>query len=174
MEATAKPASSVAWQPQPQLSRQGEAAATAAHPPPLAEPEQSSDVEGAEVPTRSADKLTRVSLSDPIDQFSRSASALDEPGAPPQLSASKARRSLLGELLTNALKEDSSVLLDDDTSGGLRNHFTLEELEAEAMAAAAEEQRNADAARKSKEHAERCEDISEGRWPEPRRQNASV
>ena len=136
----------------------------------LAEPEQSSDVQ-AEVPTGLPDKLTRGSLSDLIDRFSWSANAVDEPRGPPtSLSASQAKSSLLGELLKEALEEDSTALLDDDTSGGLRNHFTLEELEAEAIGPAAVEEQP----RKSKEHAERCEDISEGRRHEARRHRVSA
>ena len=136
----------------------------------LAEPEQSSDVQ-AEVSTGSPDKLTKGSLSDLIDRFSWSANAVDEPRGPPtSLSASQAKSSLLGELLKEALEEDSTALLDDDTSGGLRNHFTLEELEAEAIGPAAVEEQP----RKSKEHAERCEDISEGRRHEARRHRVSA
>ena len=151
---------------------QDEATAGAVRPPALAlaEPEQSSDVQ-AEVPTGLPDKLTKGSLSDLIDRFSWSANAVDEPRGPPtSLSASQAKSSLLGELLKEALEEDSTALLDDDTSGGLRNHFTLEELEAEAIGPAAVEEQP----RKSKEHAERCEDISEGRRHEARRHRVSA
>lgn len=174
---TVQPASSNSWQRQRQRqpTMQDEATSGAVRPTALAEREQqSADVE-AEVPTGSPNQGTQACLSELVEQFSRSASALEEPHeTPPSLSTSQARSSLLGELLAEALKQDSTALLDDDTSGGLRNHFTLEELEAAAMAPSTAEEQPAETPRKSKEHAEIYEDISEGRRHEPRRHRVSA